>query len=243
MPARCLLRVIHRPESVRFGVGFCASGLMLSASRRTQKALIHRLQTAGLAGSAGPKTQKAPSLGLRWQEHCYTVASVLQCPAIKSKTGQSLGTLNLFLGLRTELPQESDVRSLEPDCSDPCANSHTDLYVWRASGANLHDLHHSNAPTRLGLRDASAVQRDLYTLHTQRQAKAGCDGVEAGARPRTQLPPCWCPSMMAHEAMPRLRPERPRKGKPEPGTNAFFLRRRVREKLALRSTPHHPERA
>lgn len=31
MPARCLLRVIHRPESLRFGVGFCARSLMLSA--------------------------------------------------------------------------------------------------------------------------------------------------------------------------------------------------------------------
>lgn len=197
-----------------------------------------------MTGSAGPKTQKAPSLGLRWQEHCYTVASVLQCPAIKSKTGQSLGTLNLSLGLQTEEPRvKRRSKPLGRIVAKPRANSHTDLYVWRASGANLHDLHHSNAPTRLGLRDASAVQRDLYTLHTQRQAKAGCDGVEAGARPRTQLPPCWCPSMMAHEAMPRLRPERPRKGKPEPSQPQFFLWRWVREKLALRSTPHHPERA
>lgn len=80
MLARCLLRVIHRLQWVHFGVDFCAMSLMLSASPDALGQVIHRLQPTGLAGSAGPKTQKAPSLGLRWRERCYTVASVLQCP-------------------------------------------------------------------------------------------------------------------------------------------------------------------
>lgn len=65
MLARCLLRVIHRLQWVHFGVDFCAMSLMLSASPDALGQVIHRPQTTHWAGSAGPKTQKAPSLGLR----------------------------------------------------------------------------------------------------------------------------------------------------------------------------------
>lgn len=136
-----------------------------------------------------PKNAKSPIAGasLRdcWQEHCYTVASVLQCPRHQKQNSSEAGISGAVLGTANGVNAGSDVRSLEPDCSNLRINSHANLYVWRALGANLHDLHHPRCAHPAGLCVALVQHSETSTYCTPKGAS--CDGVELGANPGTRL--------------------------------------------------------
>lgn len=126
-----------------------------------------------------PKNAKSPivgaSLDLWWQERCYTVASVLQCPRHqKQNRSEPRNSESVFGTANGKTAGKATFEPLSRIVAKPRMKRTLDLYVRPCRGTKPH-----THPPGWFQCDARCLQRESYTGTTQRRKpRRGRNGSE-----------------------------------------------------------------